>query len=428
MFWRWIVESGVSRGMRTSCRSSLSATLRGALDQVRHRARGERAERAHRARADHVGVDLRRAARVRRAPVVLVVERHLPPRACSRKRASVSSRESRASPYSSVASTSTAAPRRADADLAVGLGQRLEQPRRVRRAGRAGYAEEDAHRDHSTVPSSLLASRCSSYAATLAKLRGIDSRATSRPSTPRGRSRAAEPSPSGERRHRRARVHARRALQVVDLELDALALRALVPRGRARRGSRAGAEVRVAVQAADLGEQLRAGDRASAAGCSSSTQLGTVADVLARRATPSRSRPSRSAPHRDHDEDRRDDRDRAGATGAAPRRRSRNGSASSSIMQDRRDPDRAEDDRVRPLEDPEQVEEEVEVPVGPRDEARRPRVGLVVVLRAEPAPASVPSAVSCQTIASTMMITTRRRGSSPCRGTSRTGRTTSRAS
>jgi hypothetical protein len=31
---------------------------------------------------------------------------------------------------------------------------------------------------------------------------------------------------------------------------------------------------------------------------------------------------------------------------------------------DRRDPDRGEDHRLRPLEDPQQVEEEVEVPVG----------------------------------------------------------------
>ena len=66
------------------------------------------------------------------------------------------------------------------------------------------------------------------------------------------------------------------------------------------------------------------------------------------------------------------------------RRLSRNGSAIPSTMIDRRDPDRSEDHRVRPLEDPEEVEEEVEVPVRARDEARRSRVGLVAVQRAEP--------------------------------------------
>ena len=62
-----------------------------------------------------------------------------------------------------------------------------------------------------------------------------------------------------------------------------------------------------------------------------------------------------------------------------------NGSAISDPEQDVRDPDRAEHDRVRPLEDPEQVEEEVEVPVGPRHEVGRARVGLLGVVRPEPA-------------------------------------------
>ena len=46
------------------------ANGRGAVDQVLHRARGERADRGHRARADDVRVDLRRAARERALPVV----------------------------------------------------------------------------------------------------------------------------------------------------------------------------------------------------------------------------------------------------------------------------------------------------------------------------------------------------------------------
>ena len=78
-------------------------------------------------------------------------------------------------------------------------------------------------------------------------------------------------------------------------------------------------------------------------------------------------------------------------------------------MHDRRDPDRAEDHRVRPLEDPQQVEEEVEVPVGARDEVRRARVGLVAVERAEPAgagPGVVAGIVHFQMSASPMITTT----------------------
>src|SRR5439155_22445116 len=41
---------------------------------------------------------------------------------------------------------------------------------------------------------------------------------------------------------------------------------------------------------------------------------------------------------------------------------------------DRRDPDRGDEDRLRPLEDPQEIEEEIEVPVGPWDEARRPGI------------------------------------------------------
>src|SRR5207248_3300377 len=64
-----------------------------------------------------------------------------------------------------------------------------------------------------------------------------------------------------ERRHRAAGVDARRALEVRDLERDALVLRALGRQvGRAEVVA-ADAVVRVAVEAADDGEQLRPGDR-----------------------------------------------------------------------------------------------------------------------------------------------------------------------
>src|SRR5581483_9511922 len=63
-----------------------------------------------------------------------------------------------------------------------------------------------------------------------------------------------------ERRHRRPRVDTARALEMVDLELDALVLRALggqVGRAEVRR---AGAEVGVAVEAAHLREDVRPRD------------------------------------------------------------------------------------------------------------------------------------------------------------------------
>src|SRR5690348_9588653 len=69
-----------------------------------------------------------------------------------------------------------------------------------------------------------------------------------------------------EARHRRAGVHARRAREVVDLELDPLVLRPLGAQiGRAGEAA-AGAVVAVAVEAADLGEDLRARDGGRVAG------------------------------------------------------------------------------------------------------------------------------------------------------------------
>src|SRR5262249_54616478 len=82
--------------------------------------------------------------------------------------------------------------------------------------------------------------------------------------------------------------------------------------------------------------------------------------------------------HRDDDEDRRDDGNGAAREPPLPARVEER-EHERDDEQDRRDPDRAEDDRVRPLEDPQQVEEEVEVPVGSRDERERARVGFLVV-------------------------------------------------
>ena len=138
----------------------------------------------------------------------------------------------------------------------------------------------------------------------------------------------------------------------------------------------AGAEVRVAVQAAGLGEELRAGDRLRVvrealllrpARDEASTSLASASFAVAPLyvSTPIERTMS------------------AAATIATGRRSSRRSRAQVDERQreqqdeaDRRDADRAEDHRLRPLEDPQQVEEEVEVPVGPRDEVDRPRVGL----------------------------------------------------
>ena len=132
-------------------------------------------------------------------------------------------------------------------------------------------------------------------------------------------------------------------------------------------------------------EQLRARDRLRVVGEALLLRPRRHFATAPSRAPPSRSRPCRSArPSRGST--------RIAATIATGRRsgrrsarRSMNGSASSSTRQIVGIADRAEDHRLRPLEDPEQVEEEVEVPVGPRDEADRSRVGRLVVELPEPA-------------------------------------------
>src|SRR5215212_4284616 len=109
MFSRWIVDSGVSRGQRTSLRSSLSATdaarwIRFCIAPeaivptvpIEH---GQITYASIFAEPDAYGAFQSFGSKtVTASPVP------------STKRASTSSRESRASPYSSVASTSTAAP------------------------------------------------------------------------------------------------------------------------------------------------------------------------------------------------------------------------------------------------------------------------------------------------------------------------------
>ena len=88
--------------------------------------------------------------------------------------------------------------------------------------------------------------------------------------------------------------------------------------------------------------------------------------------------------HREHDDDRGDDRHRPPRE-APLAAKVDEGQRDQDREQDVRHADGADHDRVRPLEDPEQIEEEVEEPVGARDEVGRPRVGLLGDVRAEPA-------------------------------------------
>jgi hypothetical protein len=136
----------------------------------------------------------------------------------------------------------------------------------------------------------------------------------------------------------------------------------------------------VAAQAARLGHQERAfpGFRRQALCCCPFLdELIDLAGGLLGRCALVREHPHR----RDHEQG-RNDRDRA----------ARNAPFASAVVErnedeederDRRDADRAEEDGLRPLEDSEQVEEEVEVPVGARSERSRTRIGLFRVARAE---------------------------------------------
>ena len=193
----------------------------GTVDQVLHRTRRDRAERAHRARADDVGVDLRRAGGVRRLPVVRLVDRDAVAGSFGQPGERLVAREARVAVELGREHLDRGA-RDGDADLAVRRGERVQQPARVRRARSARDAEEDAHDAQSTR------ARASAQAL-LRALGGFEER---RELFQAG---VAEP---GERRHRRARVDARRAFEVRDLERDALVLRALGGQIRRARLSR----------------------------------------------------------------------------------------------------------------------------------------------------------------------------------------------
>src|SRR5215208_1614524 len=114
------------------------------LDQVRHRPGGDRAERAHRAGADHVRVHLGRATRVGRVPVALVVERD----GVAYRLGQASQRLVRRESCIAVQlgrQHLDPRPRGAEPDLAAGAGERLEQSGGVRRARGPRYPQENAH-------------------------------------------------------------------------------------------------------------------------------------------------------------------------------------------------------------------------------------------------------------------------------------------
>src|SRR5437763_1522299 len=113
-----------------------------------------------------------------------------------------------------------------------------------------------------------------------------------------------------ERRHRAARLDARRALQVGDLEGDALVLRALVAEVGRTEVVAADAEVGVAVEAADDGEELGTAHRLGVAREMLLLRPGRhVGEVLgAERLLRGRATVGEH-PHRDHDEDGADHRD-----------------------------------------------------------------------------------------------------------------------
>ena len=118
----------------------------GAMNEIRHGARGDRPERAHRARADHVRVDLRRPARVGRLPVVRLVDGDV---AALRVLEHSGERLVARQPWVAVElgrQHLDPGARRADAELDVRGSQCLNEASRVRGARGARYAEEDAHR------------------------------------------------------------------------------------------------------------------------------------------------------------------------------------------------------------------------------------------------------------------------------------------
>ena len=122
----------------------LERDARRTLDQVRHRPGRDRAQRAHRAGTDHIAVDPGRAARRRRAPVALVVDRHRVTDGLDQPRERLVRRQLGV-PVQLGCQHLDARARGAERNLTVGAGEGLEQPSRVWGPRGPGYADENAH-------------------------------------------------------------------------------------------------------------------------------------------------------------------------------------------------------------------------------------------------------------------------------------------
>src|SRR3954465_2723572 len=231
MFSRWIVESGVSRGQRTSLRPSFSATLAArwikfdiAPDAIVPNVPIEQGQMTE---PSPFAEPLAYGACQSRSSCSVTASR-----TGSVRRASVSSAERRAAPSSSGATTSSPA-REAQ--------RPISQPAAASdSSNRAAYGAPEAP----VIPRKT---RTTALLRTLGRLE--EDRELVQVLVAERR----------EGRHRRPGIDAARALEVVDLELDALVLRSLLGEVWRAEVRGAGAEVAVARHAARLREQLRAG-------------------------------------------------------------------------------------------------------------------------------------------------------------------------
>ena len=114
------------------------------MDEVRHRAGGERPHGRHRAGADHVGVDPRRAARVRAPEIRLAEDRDLLGCVADEAFEHLLARE-RGIAVELRGEHLDPSGRGGEPDLAVDSRERAEQSFGVGSARCAGHAEEDAH-------------------------------------------------------------------------------------------------------------------------------------------------------------------------------------------------------------------------------------------------------------------------------------------
>jgi len=166
---------------------------------------------------------------------------------------------------------------------------------------------------------------------------------------------------------------------VVDLELDAEIARADRRQVRGAEVGAARAGVRVAGRAARGCEELRTRQCAHRQVLGGSPPRHILDHLRRQRLLGGRALPRQHA----HGDDRQDGGDHRHWPGRGPSHAAaiEERQPDQQDERDRRHTNRAEEHRLRPLEDPEQVEEEVEIPVGPRHKARRAGIGRRIDLR-----------------------------------------------